>query len=246
MSGRSLRESFDRAPIKFADEPRWVEANALLSDATTKCDKVEQGWIVRNDAAGIAVVIGRPSRTQWQAIVSQTNELAVLFDDPQRELTTIATQAGRAVEEVTFAVLDEPPSSPHQASLLLDEETLEHIEPTLRKQLNKVRQSTAIWTVRVEGMPVSFAYAAWKTARWFDVVVDTSRPFRQLGLATIATSGLLAAEMQPRLPSEPTNARQRRRSAVWGSVVRNTAAQRLAAKLGFESHGSAYMLVPSC
>ena len=42
-----------------------------------------------------------------------------------------------------------------------------------------MRPHRAIWTVFLDGIPVSFAYAPWRSARWFDVSVDTLAEARQ-------------------------------------------------------------------
>ena len=73
----------------------------------------------------------------------------------------------------------------------------------------------------MEGEPVSFAYAPWRSAKWFDVSIDTLPGARQLGLATIVASAMIRDE------------RTRGREPVWGADQGNTASLRLAKRLGF-------------
>lgn len=229
----------------IADEPRWLEAFALLADPTAHCealgppvassgpDVVEPAaWLLHHDAAGLGVVVGQPSAARWTDVLHQHPGLAILFDDGYHALTEAAQRAGRHVVSVSFALQTEPAPVLEGAAPLEVAETLDHVEPVLRAELTRVRNDRTIWAVRVDGLPVAFAYAGWRSPTWFDVSVDTVREFRQLGLATIAVAALLKDEIaQGRAP-------------VWGAVEDNLASQRLAAKLGFTVHSHAAMVVP--
>jgi L-amino acid N-acyltransferase YncA len=68
---------------------------------------------------------------------------------------------------------------------------------------------------------VSFAYAPWRSARWFDVSVDTLAEARQLGLARIVATAMIEDE------------RAQGRAPVWGVDEGNLASLRLAQGLGF-------------
>jgi hypothetical protein len=99
--------------------------------------------------------------------------------------------------------------------------SLDHLPATLAAELGAVRGTRDVWAVWVDGAPVSFAYAPWRSARWFDVSVDTLASARQLGLATIVASAMIRAEQ--RLGREP----------VWGADAANAASLALAKRLGF-------------
>ncbi len=227
----------------IADEPRWLEAYALLADPTAHCEALETttannapvapaAWLLRHDAAGLGVVVGQPSAAIWTDVLHQHPGLAILFDDGHHALTEAAHHAGRHVVGVSFALQTEPAPVLEGAAPLDAAETLDHVEPMLRAELARVRHNRTIWAVRVDGLPVSFAYAGWRSPTWFDVSVDTVREFRQLGLASITVAALLDDEIaQGRQP-------------VWGAVDDNVASQRLAGKLGFTVHSRAAMVVP--
>ena len=235
----------------LADEPRWLEAHALLADPTATCEPLGAtlapfmagleahtgastgAWLLRHDAAGLAVVVGEPSAALWTDVLQQHRGIAILFDDAYPALTEAAQRIGRVVVGVSFALLTEDELAFDGAAPLEASESLEHVESGLRAELTRVRRDRTIWTVRVDDRPVSFAYAGWRSPTWFDVSVDTVREFRQLGLASITATALVHAEMaQGRRP-------------VWGAVDDNIASQRLAAKLGFTVHSRAAMVVPA-
>ena len=220
----------------IADEPRWLEANALLQDPTAQCEPVGDAWLLRHEPAGLGVVVGVPTVSAWLQMLEQHAKLALLFDDNQPALIEAAEGAGRHVVAVTFSLLDASVDDlDHQpgAVPLTADESLAHVEPILRAELERVRTDRTLWVVHVDGVPVAFAYAGWRTERWFDVSIDTLREYRQWGLASIAVTALLVDEMR------------QGRQPVWGAVEGNIASQRLAAKLGFTPHSRAAMVVPT-
>jgi predicted GNAT family acetyltransferase len=221
---------------RIADEPRWLEATALLQDPTARCEPIGDAWLLRHEAAGLAVVVGAPTAEAWRQVLAQHAKLAVLFDDAEPQLVEIAQAAGRHVVAVTFSLLDadrDDLAEQPGAVPLGPDESLAHVEPILRAELERVRTDRTLWVVHVDGVPVSFAYAGWRTTRWFDVSIDTLREYRQWGLASITVTALLVDEMR------------QGRQPVWGAVEGNIASQRLAAKLGFTPHSRAAMVVPT-
>ena len=84
----------------------------------------------------------------------------------------------------------------------------------------------------VDDEPVSFAYAPWRSARWFDVSVDTLPGARQLGLATIVAAAMIHDE------------RAQGREPVWGADEGNHASLRLAARLGFVAMDEIFVAPP--
>lgn len=78
-----------------------------------------------------------------------------------------------------------------------------------------------VWTAYVDGAPMSFAHASWRSPRLFDVSVDTLPGARQLGLATIVAAAMIRDE------------RAQGREPVWGADEGNHASLRLAKRLGF-------------
>ena len=73
----------------------------------------------------------------------------------------------------------------------------------------------------LDGLPVSFAYAPWRSARWFDISVETLAGARQLGLTRIVAAAMIQDE------------RAQGREPVWSAGEGNHASLRLAHGLGF-------------
>jgi L-amino acid N-acyltransferase YncA len=99
--------------------------------------------------------------------------------------------------------------------------SLAHVPPPLAEELAMARAHRTVWTALIDGVPVSFAYAPWRSARWFDVSVDTLPGVRQLGLARVVATAMIRDE------------RASGREPVWGADDGNLASLRLASSLGF-------------
>ena len=83
------------------------------------------------------------------------------------------------------------------------------------------RRARTIWSAWVDGEPVAFAYAPWRSPTWFDTSVDTLReraPAR--------------AGHARRRRAHPRRARAGPREPVWGADIENVASRRLAKRLG--------------
>jgi L-amino acid N-acyltransferase YncA len=91
----------------------------------------------------------------------------------------------------------------------------------LAAELGDARGRGEIWSAYVDGEPAAFAYAPWRSERWFDVSVDVIPGARQLGLGTIVAAAMIRHE------------RAAGREPVWGADEDNHASLRLAARLGF-------------
>ena len=99
--------------------------------------------------------------------------------------------------------------------------SLAHLPPPLAAELEANRAARTIWSAWVDGEPVAFAYAPWRSPAWFDTSVDTLASARQLGLGTLVAAALIRDE------------RTHGREPVWGADIANVASQRLAKRLGF-------------
>jgi hypothetical protein len=101
------------------------------------------------------------------------------------------------------------------------EASLAHVPEALAGELSAVRAHRTIWTAFLDGVPVSFAYAPWRSARWFDVSIDTLPEARQLGLGRLVATAMIRDE------------RAHGREPVWGADEGNAASLGLARGLGF-------------
>jgi hypothetical protein len=207
--------------LALPDEPRWVEAHGIASDPTGWRRALGSGFAVGHDGARL-VVIGRDGdgaaalagEYPQHTILAATDELAA----------TLRDIAQRRPVRAILHTLPDPTVLPdlEGASPLAEDAPLAHLPPALAEELTSAsRRGCSIWAAHVDGEPVSFAYAPWRSARWFDVSVDTVATARQLGLATITASAMIQSE------------RAAGREPVWGADEANVASLRLAKRLGF-------------
>ncbi|HEV7554346.1 MAG TPA: GNAT family N-acetyltransferase, partial [Kofleriaceae bacterium] len=142
---------------------------------------------------------------------------------PEHALLTerLELAGGRRAERAILHTLADPDSLPdiEGAIPLARDVSLAHLPPALADELG--RATSTIWAAWVDGEPVSFAFAPWRSDAWFDVSVDTLAPARQLGLATIVATAMIRDE------------RAHGREPVWGADEANTASRALARRLGF-------------
>ena len=101
-------------------------------------------------------------------------------------------------------------------------DSLAHLPDELREELEAARAQLQILAAFEGGKPVCFAYAYWRTERWFDISIDTLRDHRRRGYARVTASELIRRE------------RADGREPLWGAVASNHASLRLAAALGFD------------
>lgn len=223
------------APRRFGldlpDEPRWVEAHGLLADPASWHRAFPGGGLLGHDGAQLAVVHGggAPSHTLGDVVPAVADALrehpglTALCGDEVAAYALAARLDRRAVP-AALHTLPEPldPLDSDDASIapLHAADDLGHLPPPLRDELARARDRT-VWTAWVEGLPVAFAYASWRSPRWFDVSVDTAPGYRQLGLGERVARALILDEQRAG------------RRPVWGALDGNLASLRLAARLGF-------------
>lgn len=207
--------------IGLPDEPRWVEAHGIAGDPAGWRRALGGGFALGHDVARLIVIA--------EATGEATVELAREYPHHTFLVTTeglvAALQlAGRTPVRAILHTLPDPDALPdYEGALELPPEaSLSHLPPALADEIGMVRAGDhPIWCAYVDGLPVAFAYAPWRSARWFDVSVDTLAGSRQLGLATIVSAAMIRHE------------RGRGREAVWGADEHNIASLRLAKRLGF-------------
>jgi predicted GNAT family acetyltransferase len=214
--------------IELPDEPRWVEAHGLCAEPDSWHAAWPGGGIIGSERASLAVAVGRFDRGGFSAAAAlhpRSTFLCAVEEAPQlagrhSELAVLHTLAGPAdVLELNVAQLsaDAP---------------LDHVSPPLREELRWARRDRRVWAAWVEGKPVSFAYASWRSRQWFDVSVDTVPGYRQLGLATMVAQALIQDEAGDG------------RAPVWGALMGNHASVRLAQRLGFEQVDRIWVVGP--
>jgi len=214
------------APLELPDEPRWIEAHGMAADPASWRRELGAGFAVGNDRARLIVVAGDADAAAVAALARELAQHTLLVAIERADL---AAATGRQVERALLHTLPATPvaepgegSAPDLGAVpLAPEVSLAHLPPGLAEELDAARAIRTIWTVFLDGAPASFAYAPWRSARWFDVSVDTLPAARQLGLGRLVASAMIRDEQaQGRAP-------------VWGADEGNAASLRLAHALGF-------------
>jgi hypothetical protein len=214
------------------DEPRWVEARAMLL-AGAPATPAGRGWVIASPADELAVAFGDVDAAAVTALVTRGTLLCAIERD---DLTRALEGKGWLAERAVLHTLPDPDLLPDDegAMPLGPGEDLGHLPPPLAAELERaLREQHAVHAVWVDGKPVSFAYAPWRTERWFDVSVDTAPGARQLGLATRAAAAMIRA------------GRADGREPVWGAAERNFASLRLGARLGFVATDAIWVISAS-
>lgn len=199
--------------LDLPDEPRWVEAHGIAADPTSW----RRDGAIGNDRAKLAVVTGAAD------VAALRREL------PGYTILTVTMPAiahGRAI----LHALPDPDTLPDlEGAALLGDAPLDGVPAPLAAEL---ASATRVWAAWVDGAPVAFAYAPWRSATLFDVSVDVLPAARQLGLGTLVAATMIRDE------------RAAGREPVWGADEDNLASLRLAARLGFVACDQIFVIPP--
>jgi hypothetical protein len=221
-------------PLELPDEPRWVEAHGIAADPAGWRRSLGDGFAVGHDAARLVVVASDADDDAVIALARELTTHALLVADD--DLAAALRSADRTSARAILHTLPEPDALLEldgAIRLPLDAE-LAHLPAPLADELRWARsRSKSIWTAYVDGAPVAFAYAPWRSTRWFDVSVDTLPSARQLGLATIVATAMIHDE------------RAAGREPVWSADEANAPSLRLAAKLGFVAVDEIWIAPPA-
>jgi hypothetical protein len=212
--------------IDLPDLPRWVEAHGILADARHWEEPLGDGWALGHDRAQLIVVAGDADAQALADLARRRTEHAILVENE-----VLARATGRTPERAILHTLSDPDALPDfEGAVPLTE--ADPLPAVLADELAWARTNGTVWAAWVDGAPASFAYAPWRSARWFDVSVDTLPEARQLGLATIVASAMIRDE------------RAAGREPVWGADEANVASLRLARRLGFVPVDEIYVCAP--
>ncbi|MBA2542781.1 MAG: GNAT family N-acetyltransferase [Deltaproteobacteria bacterium] len=216
--------------IALPDEPRWVEAHGIANAPRGWRRELAGGYALGDDTARLVVIVdaeGAAAAELAREVPQHT--LLVTTDEQVAALRTTGRTPVRAIihslsPEVVLPDLD-------GAVELAADASLDHVPGPLAEELSNARPHP-IFAAYVDGLAVAFAYAPWRSKRWFDVSVDTLPSARQLGLATIVASAMIRHE------------RAAGREAVWGADEGNVASLRLAKRLGFVAVDEVWVAPP--
>jgi hypothetical protein len=201
------------------DEPRWVEGHGIASDPRSWRRELGPGFALGSDIARLIVVGGEADAGEVVALARAHPQHTILAATD--DLAAALRGAGRPVQRAILHTLPDPSTVPdlEGAVPLPADAALDHVPRDLAEELGNAR--TTVWTAYVDGLPSAFAYAPWRSARWFDISVDVLASARQLGLGTLVAAAMIRDE------------RALGREAVWGADEGNHASLRLAKRLGF-------------
>jgi hypothetical protein len=201
--------------LALPDLPRWIEAHGIAADP--------ESW-TREGAVGSA-------RAKLIVITGHAEVAELRREFPDHTILTTEPPAlvhGRAL----LHTLPDPDSIPElEGAVPLGDAPLDHLPPALAAELRAA--TTTVWTAYVDGLPMCFAYAPWRSAGYFDVSVDTLAGARQLGLGTLVAAQMIRDE------------RAHGREPVWGADEHNLASLRLAHRLGFVEVDALYVIPPA-
>jgi hypothetical protein len=216
------------------DLPRWVEAHGIAADPASWRRALGTGFAVGHDRARLIVVGGDADVAACDELARTHTAYTMLFAIEREDLAASARTHGRVVVRAVLHTLPDPDALPELegAYPLQPDASLAHLPLALADELSGARTDRTIWTAWVDGEPVSFAYAPWRSAAWFDVSVDTAPGARQLGLATVVATALIRDE------------RAQGREPVWGATEDNVASLRLARRLGFVASDELWLVPP--
>ena len=211
--------------LPLPDTPRWVEAHDLTRAAASWRRQLGTGGAcigLTESVDPIVIVYGNPDDTSLRSLADEFPDHTLLLSHPIRD--RICTRA-------ILHTLPDPSTLPDYegATPLPSDSDLTHLPIELQGELSEAEQ---VFTVYVDGMPVSFAYASSHSELYFDCAVDTAPGFRQLGLAPIVASTMIRAELA------------QGRDAVWGALEDNLASLALARRLGFVETDHLWVAAP--
>ncbi|MEM7305129.1 MAG: GNAT family N-acetyltransferase [Planctomycetota bacterium] len=221
------REVCDELLDAVPDEPRWIEARALVLSGDCGVFGGAGGWVLRNEQPGgrLVVLVGRPSPAVLDEALSGRPGSEVLTA-PEDEEANAAQLPGWSRERAVLHELADPARlAPDDGTVraLTPEDSLAHLPAALREEMEGALSRHAVHAAFEADVAASFAYACWRTETRFDMSIDTAPWFRRRGLARRAASALIRAEADAG------------RRPVWGAMASNEASLRLAEALGFRA-----------
>lgn len=221
-------------PLDLPDLPRWVSAHGIAAAPTSWRRELGGGFAVGNDAAQLIVVVGDPDILAIAQLAAERPAHAVLLARADATLATaVAGTHGVAKRAMllTLPSLDELPD--HDGAVVLpDTAPLDHLRREVAEEIRAARVNGEVWSAWVDGLPVAFAHAVWRSVAHSEISVDVDPSARQLGLGALVASALIHAETATG------------RAAVWGADEGNVASRRLARRLGFVETDELWVIVP--
>ncbi len=215
---------------RLPDLPRWVEARALLLDASCEitglANTPELSCLLRDPDDGTVFVIGHPAGEALHAAVQQEVRGEVIAGWEEADWLT-ATLSGWTPARIFVHHLPEsvPAEVGHKKVRVafLDPSVLDHlpVDEELRTELQSGAEHSPIAATFVDDHPVAFCYAGAVTETLWDISIDTLPDHRRKGYAALCVTFMIRyMQGQGKTP-------------VWQALEDNPASWQLAKKLGF-------------
>ncbi len=209
--------------LDLPDVPRWIEAHGIAVDPEAWREPLGAGSALGHDAAKLVVIVGEADAAMAAELARERPHHTLLFAIEREDLAAALRRADRTIERAILHELKDPSQLPDlEGAAPLGDEPLDDVPPALAAELAWAKRRGRVWAAFVDGGAASFAYAPWRSAKWFDISVDPLAGARQLGLATIVASAMIRDE------------RAQGREPGWGADEDNVASRQLAKRLGFE------------
>jgi len=209
--------------LALPDVPRWIEAHGIARDPEGWRHELRGGFAIGHDGVKLVVVAGEADANAVAALARERIGYTILFAIEREDVVAALAAIGRTSERAILHTLPDPDRLPdYEGAAPLGDGGLDGVSPALAAELAWARSRGPVWAAWLDGEAASFAYAPWRSEKWFDVSVDTVPGARQLGLATIVAAAMIRGERA--LGREP----------VWGADEGNAPSLRLARRLGFE------------
>lgn len=220
-----------RLAIALPDIPRWVETRSLLLKG--ECElfglDVHSGlaFVINSAECELVSVVGHPARNAIEDAVAGIHNQGLVLATPVNSKHVSQALPGWKSDPAWIHLLSDPSRLPAPTEtvvrLLAPTELDTASLPTdLKQELIDASRYSPIAAALVDGLPVSFCYAAAETESLWGISIDTLVPYRNRGYAGLCVSHMVKS----------MNVRGKR--PVWGAEESNIASISLARKLGFE------------
>lgn len=214
------------------DIPRWVETRSMLLSGRSQIFGLNDGdrhsFVVRSAEIGLASVVGVPEKSAIRDALGLDEEIeTVLASIESLDHVSEALPEWTAGPASLHLPGQDAVSLANTAKIvrLLSPDELDAVRilpDDLRDELTKSSRYSPLSAVIVDGIPVSFCYAAAQTETLWDISIDTLEEYRNQGNGAAAVTFLI--DHMKKLGKKP----------VWGAEDSNIPSLRLAARLGFE------------
>ncbi|HEY1558575.1 MAG TPA: GNAT family N-acetyltransferase [Kofleriaceae bacterium] len=209
--------------LPLPDVPRWLEAHGIARDPDGWRQDLRGGLAIGHDGVKLIVIAGDADAGAVAELARERVGFTLLFAIEREDVVAALRALGRASERAILHTLPDAERLPDGGGAApLGDESIDHVPAPLAAELAWARGRSTVWAAWLDGRPASFAYAPWRSERWFDVSVDTLAGARQLGLATIVAAAMIRDE------------RAHGREPVWGADEGNAPSLALARRLGFD------------